>query len=224
MSYLLEIDSINKSYNGKPLLSNIYLKCELNDIIGIFGRNGSGKSTLLKIIFGTENAENKFIRINGKVENLPYLIKNGISYLGQNDFIPNNFSVLKAIDLSIIPSKKHLFINDDLIKKNLYKKISNLSGGESKYLHVKLILFGESKFCLLDEPYSGVSPIVSERINQLILEQSKDKGIIITDHNYQSMLNIVNKFVILKDGSTYFLNSREELIDYGYLNKGMLDF
>lgn len=223
MNYLLEIDSINKFYNGKSILSNIYLKCELNDIIGIFGRNGSGKSTLLKIIFGTVNAENKFIRINGKVESLPYLIKNGISYLSQNNFIPNNFSVLKAINLSIIPSEKNKFINDDLIKKNLHKKVSNLSGGESKYLHVKLILFSQSKFCLLDEPYSGVSPIISEKINQLILEKSKDKGIIITDHNYHSILNIVNKFIILKEGSTYILNNKEELVDYGYLNKDMLD-
>ena len=61
MKYSLEVDSVNKSYNDNSILSDIYLKCETNDVIGIFGRNGSGKSTLLKIIYGTLNADYKFI-------------------------------------------------------------------------------------------------------------------------------------------------------------------
>jgi len=61
----LLIDSINKSYNNKKILNDIYLKVNAGDIIGLLGRNGCGKSTLLKIIFGTLDAESKFIRING---------------------------------------------------------------------------------------------------------------------------------------------------------------
>jgi len=49
---ILEVDSVQKQYDGKIILSDVYLKCETNNIIGILGRNGSGKSTLLKIIFG----------------------------------------------------------------------------------------------------------------------------------------------------------------------------
>jgi ABC-type lipopolysaccharide export system ATPase subunit len=223
MNYLLEVDSINKSYNGKIILSNVYLKCEINNIVGVFGRNGSGKSTLLKIIFGVLPAENKFIRINGIVENEAYKIRDGISYLNQDNFIPFHFSVLKAIKLTIDKTKIEEFINDDLIRKNLRNRISSLSGGESKYLHVKIVLFSNTKFCLLDEPYSGVSPIIVEKINNLILEQSKTKGIIITDHNYQSLLKVANKFFLLKDGSGYHLKDKEELIQHGYLNSDMLD-
>ena len=50
MPSLLEIDSVIKSYDDRPVLTDIYLKCETGDIIGMFGRNGSGKSTLLKIL------------------------------------------------------------------------------------------------------------------------------------------------------------------------------
>jgi ABC-type multidrug transport system ATPase subunit len=58
--HILEIDS-KKSFDHKSILSDVYLKCETNDIIGLLGRNGSGKSTLLKIIFGIETADFKFV-------------------------------------------------------------------------------------------------------------------------------------------------------------------
>ena len=61
--YILEIDSIIKNFNSRNLLSDIYLKCETGEIIGILGRNGSGKTTLMKIIYGIESCENKFIKI-----------------------------------------------------------------------------------------------------------------------------------------------------------------
>lgn len=223
MLYSLVIDSISKEFDGKSILSNIYLKCETGDILGIFGRNGSGKSTLLQIIFGILKAESCYVNVNGFVKNPSNKIIKDISYLPQDNFIPNNFSVLKAIRLSICNTKIEEFLNDDLIQKNLNKKISELSGGESKYLHVKLILYNDAKFCLLDEPYCGVSPIIVEKINKLIIEKSKLKGIIITDHNYQSLLQIVNKFVVLKDRTTYLLKEKKELVEYGYLNENMLN-
>jgi ABC-type multidrug transport system ATPase subunit len=64
MSSLLEIDSVIKSYDLNQVLTDIYIKCETGDILGILGRNGSGKSTLLKILFGTLAADSKFIRID----------------------------------------------------------------------------------------------------------------------------------------------------------------
>ena len=63
--YILEVDGIQISYNGKVLLSDVYLKCETTEIIGLLGRNGSGKSTLLKIIFGLISAPDKCIRVDG---------------------------------------------------------------------------------------------------------------------------------------------------------------
>lgn len=95
MKHILEVDSVQKSYNGNIILSDVYLKCETGDVIGILGRNGTGKSTLLKIIFGTLNAENKFIRIDGKVRKRAYNHPNEIVYLPQANFIPKNFSVSK---------------------------------------------------------------------------------------------------------------------------------
>lgn len=223
MECKLEIDSINKSFEGKKVLTDVYLKCEIGDIIGVFGRNGSGKSTLLKIIYGTLHAENKFIRLNNLVLNEAYKMKNGISYLPQENFIPKNLLVKKVINLTIKPNKLKEFNDDKIINKIINSKVETLSGGELKYLQIKLILFNESNFCLLDEPYSGVSPIIAELINKQIIEQSKYKGIIIADHNYLYLLDIATKIYLLKDGVGKFLKNKDELIKFGYLTNGMLN-
>ena len=222
MDFSLEIDSVNKCFGEKKILSDVYLKCETGDIIGVFGRNGSGKSTLLKIIHGTLNADNKFVRLNSKVLSQPYKLKNGISYLPQENFIPNYFTVKKVINLLINQNKFEEFINDKMINKIINSQIKALSVGELKYFQVKLILFNDSKFCLLDEPYSGVSPLDIELINNQIIEQSNNKGIIITDHNYLYLLEIATKIYLLKDGVGKFLNNEQELIKFGYLKNGMI--
>jgi ABC-type lipopolysaccharide export system ATPase subunit len=121
------------------------------------------------------------VRIDGKYLKTPYLEPNGISFLTQDDFIPKHLSVRKAIDLFLEKYQIECFLQDDFIEKIIDSKISTLSGGERKYLHVKLILSINSKFCLIDEPFSGVSPIMVERIISLIQEASTHKGIIITE-------------------------------------------
>jgi ABC-type lipopolysaccharide export system ATPase subunit len=214
----LEIDSVRKLFGKKEILTDIFLICKTGDIIGLFGKNGSGKSTLLEIIFGTLNADNVFIKLNNKVLFKSYKAEKTISYLPQDNFIPKNITVKKAVNLSIEKSRYNEFCDDEIITKILASDISSLSGGELKYLQVKLILFGESKFCLLDEPYSGVSPIITELINKQIKEQSKNKGIIITDHNYLDLLDVATKIYFLNDGIGKFLNSEEDLVNLGYLN------
>ncbi len=64
---MLHIDSITKSFDGRPILQDIYLGCKTGQIIGLLGRNGSGKSTLLRIIFGTISSDTQFIKCNDKV-------------------------------------------------------------------------------------------------------------------------------------------------------------
>ena len=86
---VLEVDSVQKQYDGKIIVSDVYLKYETADIIGILGRNGSGKSTLLKIIFGIVTADFKFVRVDGVVKSKTSELLNEISYLTQDNFIPN---------------------------------------------------------------------------------------------------------------------------------------
>jgi ABC-type lipopolysaccharide export system ATPase subunit len=222
MKHLLEIDSVYKLYEYRNILSDVYLKCETGDVIGVLGRNGTGKSTLLKIIFGIISAENKFIRIDHKIRNKAYIFSNEISYLPQDNFIPKHFRVSKAIRLFINKNKNLEFRNDDFIQNIYTKKVNQLSGGELRYLEIKLVLCNESKFALLDEPYNGISPILVKEINRLIIKYSNEKGIILTDHNYRNVLDVTNQLYVIKDCATKKLKDKEELIRYGYLKEGML--
>jgi ABC-type lipopolysaccharide export system ATPase subunit len=219
---ILEVDSVQKQYNGKIIVSDVYLKCETTDIIGVLGRNGSGKSTLLKIIFGIVTADFKFVRIDGTVKSKTSNLLNQISYLPQDNFIPDLFSVKKTILLSITKDKLKEFYADKMIQSMLNKKIKHLSGGELRYLEIKLILNTPSKFVLLDEPYNGLSPLMVEKINGLITSISNEKGIVITDHNYENVIKVSTKLVLMKEGKLHHLKSKNELVEKGYLKPGMI--
>jgi len=217
MPSLLEIDSVIKSYNDRPVLTDIYLKCETGDIIGMFGRNGSGKSTLLKILFGILTAERKFIRVDGKVLDSPYKIKNELCFLPQHDFLPKYMKAAKAVELYLGKDAVETFFADNILKKLNNNKVSELSGGELRYLEIKLLLKTESKFILLDEPFNGVSPLLIEYIRGLIVESSKTKGIILTDHDYKNVLDVANRYCLIYDGGIKTVTSKEGLIRWGYV-------
>ena len=219
---VLEVDSVQKEYDGKIIISDVYLKCETGDIIGILGRNGSGKSTLLKIIFGIVAADFKFVRVNDVVKSKTSDLLKEISYLPQDNFIPNSFSVIKTIALAIANDKVLEFCSDEMIQSLLKKKIKHLSGGELRYLELKLVLSNNSKFVLLDEPYNGLSPIMIEKINQLITAMSTVKGILITDHNYQNVIKVSTRLALMKEGKLYHLKDENELVEKGYLKAGMI--
>jgi ABC-type lipopolysaccharide export system ATPase subunit len=217
MSSLLEVDSIRKSFGDKQVLTDIALKCRSGDIIGLLGRNGSGKSTLLKIIFGTLYTDYKFIRINDKILDQPFKTKNIIVYLSQDNFLPKNITVKQAVKIySGDPDHKE-FLEDEVLSKVSETKIRNLSGGESRYLEVRLLLALDSRFVLLDEPFNGISPLHVEKVKNLILEKSVEKGIILTDHDYRNVLDVANKYYLLFDGGLKPIKTKQNLIDWGYV-------
>ena len=213
----IEIDSIQKKYDLKTILSDVYIKFSTNEIVGLLGRNGSGKSTLLKIIFGIENSDFKFIRINGVTKSKVSDLLKDISYLDQDHFIPKQFTVKKAISLTIQKKAILDFYNDEMIQQIKNSNVKDLSGGELRYLELKLILSNNSKFSFLDEPYNGLSPIMITKVNEMIKQYSNTKGILITDHNYNEIIKLSTKIILMKEGKTIAITNSNQLYDYGYL-------
>ena len=223
MPNLLEIDSVVKSYDTRVILTDIYLKCKTGDIIGMLGRNGTGKSTLLKILFGILQADRKFIRIDGKFYDQPYKTINELCYLPQQSFLPQHLRVEKIVELYLGKSKKVSFLDDLVLSELSTNKISQMSGGELRYLEIKLLLHLESKFVLLDEPFNGVSPLLIEKIKKMILEMSEFKGIILTDHDYRNVLNVANRFCLIYDGGIKTITDIQELVRWGYIPGSRLE-
>jgi ABC-type multidrug transport system ATPase subunit len=217
LSNLLEVDSIRKDFGTNQVLTDISLRCQPGDIIGLLGRNGSGKSTLLKIIFGTLYTDNKFIRINGSILNQPFKTKNIIAYLNQDNFLPKNITVQQVVEIYSGDLDQNEFFDDEVLLKVLRTKIRNLSGGESRYLEVKLLLNLNTLFVLLDEPFNGISPLQVELIKKMIIEKSTKKGILLTDHDYRNVLDVANKYFLLFDGGLKSIKTKEDLIKWGYV-------
>jgi ABC-type multidrug transport system ATPase subunit len=215
----LHIDSIQKSYNNIPLLTDIFIKCNTGEIIGILGRNGSGKTTLMQIIFGSIPAENRYINVDGKMILNQFDHINQIHYLPQFDFIPHHLRIRNIIKLYCNKLNTAKMFENPIIKPLIDKKINQISGGERRLISVYLLLYSDAKFILLDEPFNGIAPIQRENIQEIIQEQSQFKGFIITDHDYRSILKIATKTILLHDGGTKIIHSNEELVEWGYLNE-----
>jgi ABC-type multidrug transport system ATPase subunit len=222
MPSLLEIDSVIKSFNGKQVLTDIYLKCKTGEIIGLLGRNGTGKSTLLKILFGILSSERKFIRIDGKLFENPYKSANEICYLPQHDFLPKQLTVQKIAKLYLPSNLVAYFLDDPILYILVNSKTDNLSGGELRYLEIKLLLNTYCKFLLLDEPFNGVSPLMIESIKELISEKASSKGIILTDHDYRNVLDIATRYCLIFDGGIKEIKDKSELVKWGYLSESRI--
>ena len=106
----LHADSITKHFDTRRILSNIYISCKKGEIKGLLGRNGSGKSTLLKIIFGSEKADFKYVRVGSKVIRTLHEGRNHINYLPQFHFLPKNIKVGHIIKLFLPKEKRYLLL------------------------------------------------------------------------------------------------------------------
>jgi ABC-type multidrug transport system ATPase subunit len=224
MKNVLEVDSVMISFDDRKILSDCYLKCETGDIIGILGRNGCGKSSLLKVIFGTLFTNNKFIRINDIVYDRPYKYGNLVAYLPQLDFLPKNISVKKIIDIYQSDNvAREKVAGDERIKNHLKKRISELSGGELRYLEIMLLVNLDVKFILLDEPFSKIEPLYKELIVNLIKEYSSTKGFIITDHDYVNIIAVSSRIILISNGVCRPVDDMRDLERYYYVPAGTFD-
>jgi ABC-type multidrug transport system ATPase subunit len=214
----LHIDSIQKSYDNKPVLNDTFISCKTGEIIGLLGRNGSGKTTLMQIVFGSLQAENKYINVDGKILHNLFDNRNIIHFLPQFDFLPQHIKIKTIISLFCDKESTKKLIENPIFKPLLNLKINQLSGGEKRIVSVYALLYSNAEFILLDEPFNGIAPIQREEIQKIILEQSPNKGIIISDHDYRSVLEIATKIILLHDDGTKIINDQNELIEWGYLS------
>ncbi|MFD3000233.1 ATP-binding cassette domain-containing protein [Pontibacter toksunensis] len=219
--HTLVVDSVLYSVGERKLLSDIFLRCGTGEIVGLLGRNGCGKTTLLKIIFGTKHTDNKHISIDGKVYQQPYLHTGLLAYLPQQDFLPNNISLTKTINLYLPQEEKQDVLKQNKrLQKHFNKRAGELSKGELRYFELLLLLRMDVKFLLLDEPFSGVEPLYVEQIEELLQSHLPTKGFLITDHDYRAVLRVSNRLILLTDGACRPISSPEELIDWGYIPAG----
>lgn len=217
MNNVLEFDSLDLSFDGRKILSSIYMRCQQGEIVGLLGRNGSGKSSLMKIVFGTLNAEHKSIRVNGTSMLGDYNRKRIIAYLPQDNLIPSYLSLRSAFNLFKVDVNE--IIRDfPEAKDYIDLKSTELSGGSLRLSEALLILYSPSPFCILDEPFTGLMPVHIEELKIIIGKRKTKKGIIISDHMHSHVTELSDRLYLLSNGKTYEVKEKEQLVELGYLH------
>ena len=213
----LYVDSVIKAFGTNQVLTDIFISCKQGEIIGLLGRNGSGKTTLLKIIFGSLSADTKFVKVGSKLIYSLFDSRKLISYLPQDSFLPNHIKIKTIISLLCSDINYENIANNLHIRPFLNKMSKELSGGEKRLIEIYLIAYSDAKYILLDEPFNGISPMVKEDIKNLIREQSKHKGFIITDHDYRNILDVATRTILMHDGGAKEIMQNDDLRHWGYL-------
>ncbi len=217
-------DSICFNVKSKRILKSVYLNAKEGNITGIFGRNGSGKSTLFNIGSGLILPSTGMVYINGEPFRKKSLMLRSreISYLFQETFLPKDLKVKDFV--SKLPASEYIEQNPGPLSDLQKVRISSLSGGELRYLELVLILSLDRQYILLDEPFTGVEPIIIEEMIKLIIkERDKGKGLLITDHYYFYTSKIADTAYFLEEGQCTLLDSNkkldQELQKKGYIGK-----
>ena len=223
---LMEIKTINisKSYRGIKVVKGVSVNLKKGEIVGLLGPNGAGKTTTFDMIVGLISPDAGEVFYNDtKITALPMYkrSKMGIGYLPQEVSVFRKLSVednIKAIlEMSKFSKAEQKIKLEDLInefglnhvRKNLGR---NLSGGEKRRTEIARCLANNPNFILLDEPFAGVDPIAVEDIQRIVLQLKKKKiGILITDHNVQETLSIVDRAYLLFEGEILKDGTAEEL-------------
>ena len=212
----LLVDSVHLEFDKLQVLQSAFITAQTGRVTGVLGRNGCGKSCLFKCIMGGIKPQNIFVRFNDEPETDYAHIGKRVKYLPQNVFLPSKMTLGEAFDLYEVDYDGLVAFDN---KFHTYQRMTSgqLSGGEVRIAEMYMVLNSEAEFCILDEPFSNVAPKYVEMMQQLIQQHKATKGIIISDHMYEQVMDITDDLFLLRDGYTFPIKSREDLIHHGYI-------
>ena len=214
-----------KVYRKRRVVNEVDLSVSQGEIVGLLGPNGAGKTTTFYMIVGLISPDAGSVYLDDEdVTDVPMYrrARRGIGYLAQEPSVfrkltveENIMAILETLPLSKEERKERLEeLLDELAIKHLRKvKAYALSGGERRRLEITRALVGRPKFMLLDEPFSGVDPIAVHDIQQIVSGlRHRGIGVIITDHNVEQTLDIVDRAYIMYDGRVRVSGTVAELV------------
>ncbi len=239
---MIEIKNLKKSFGDKEVLSGVNLNIEKGITLVIIGRSGCGKSVLLKHIIGLLTPDEGEILIEGQnitrmSEKGIYEIRKQFGFLFQGAALFDSMDVEQNIGLALKENTdmKKSEIKDIVAEKlelvglpNIQKmKPSDLSGGMKKRVSLARSLATNPEYILYDEPTTGLDPVMSDQIDELIKDLAhklKVTSIVVT-HDIFSVYDVADQVAMMHEGKIYFHGTPKELIETddtlirGFLNR-----
>jgi lipopolysaccharide export system ATP-binding protein len=232
---LLETQGLVKEYSGRAVVNGVSVEIAQRSIVGLLGRNGAGKTTTFRMIMGMITpTQGKVIFEGVDIAELPMYkrARLGMGYLSQEPSIFQRLSVrdnLYAIlETMAITNQERNQRADSLIERfGLTEVVESqgrfLSGGERRKLEIARAMVTEPSLILLDEPFSGVDPITVQDLQQDIKHLvASGVSILITDHNVERTLEVVDKAYIIDHGKVLAEGTPSEIIQNETVKKAYL--
>jgi len=216
---MLQITHMSAKYGSLTALQDIDLSIAPGARVGIFGHNGAGKTTLLKCMIGAVTASAGEVLYDGvKIEsNVPNNVKRGIAFVPQGHNVFPNLSVYQNLniagllfDLTFIDRVFEIF---PVLNERRGQRAGSLSGGEQQMLALGMALMTRPKWLLLDEPSTGLAPVIVRNVMQRLREVNRDTGtsLVIVEQNVMATLKIVDRAIIIKSSRVVFDGTSDEL-------------
>ncbi len=218
-------EKLEKTYGKRKVVKGISLQVSPGEIVGLLGPNGAGKTTTFYMIVGLVQSDKGTVTMNGN--NLTGLAmykraRSGLGYLSQEPSIFRQLSVednLRAI-LEHQPGTKgekeervNTLLEEFGLTRLRSQMASTLSGGEKRRCEIARALTTNPQILLLDEPFVGIDPITVADIQGMLQSLKKrGLGILISDHNVQATLEIVDRASIVFEGRILTEGSSQKLL------------
>jgi phospholipid/cholesterol/gamma-HCH transport system ATP-binding protein len=225
---MIEIRSLHKSFNGKDVLNGVTLSIEDGKITTIIGQSGCGKSVLLKHMVGLHEPDKGEVAVNGDIladmdEEARRRCRSRFSYLFQGGALFDSLTVWENVVFPLVWEGGHHHHYD---KKELQQKAaetlelvgmahveslkpSELSGGMKKRVALARAIVHNPEYILYDEPTTGLDPVMSAVIDDLILTLNKELGLtsVVVTHDMQSVSRVSDEVCMLYGGRIVFNGS-----------------
>lgn len=224
---VLRAEKLVKKYKDRYVVNEISLEVRQGEIVGLLGPNGAGKTTTFYMVVGLIRPNSGSVWLNDRNITKQPMYKRGqmgVGYLAQEASVFRKLSVEDNIMAVLemrggLSKKERKYKTDQLLAEfslmHVRKNMGNLlSGGERRRTEIARALATDPNFILLDEPFAGVDPIAVDEIQGIVRNlQEKNIGVLITDHNVNETLSIVDRGYILVEGQIFRSGSAVDLAD-----------
>lgn len=218
-------EGLTKAYRRRKVVSEVDISVNQGEIVGLLGPNGAGKTTTFYMMVGLIPPNEGKVYLDGEdLTDVPMFkrARKGVGYLAQEPSIFRKLSVednvLAILETLNLPRAEEKELLEHLLKElglqSLRKNMAySLSGGERRRLEITRALVQRPKFMLLDEPFAGIDPIAVNDIQQIVRGlKSRGIGVIISDHNVEQTLEIVDRAYIMYEGKIRVSGTVSELV------------